>query len=178
LCNALVEAWRPALGAAVHDAYAADHRRWREAARTLLQRHTRERLDHALTYMVTDEILGSQAITMPGFAKVADQLIARHYARQQRNRLRSAPNAGGGERLGWEEAKRLLERAVARHGRDGRAHAVGELAQANELLAEFVDRVRWARLCEQPMQYVDRQYAEIWAELNEQANQQREEPAA
>jgi hypothetical protein len=75
--------------------------------------------------MVTDEILGSQAITMPGFAKVADQLIARHYARQQRGRLRSAPNPGGGERLGWEEAKRLLERAVARHGRDGRAQAVG-----------------------------------------------------
>jgi hypothetical protein len=128
--------------------------------------------------MVTDEILGSQALTMPGFVRVADQLIARHYARQQRGRLRPAAKAGGGERLGWEEAKRLLERAVARHGRDGRAEAVGELAQANELLAQFVDRVRWARLCEQPLQDVDRQYAEIWAELNHEANQQREEPAA
>jgi hypothetical protein len=114
---------------------------------------------------------------MTGFAKVADQLIARHYARQQRTRLRPANRAEVG-RLDWEEAKRLLERAIRRHGRDGRAEAVGELAQANDLLPRFVDRVRWAKLCEQPMQYVDRQYAEIWAELNHQANQQREEPAA
>ena len=41
-------------------------------------------LQHALDYMLGDEILGSSALTLPGFAKVADQLLARHHARSRR----------------------------------------------------------------------------------------------
>jgi hypothetical protein len=51
--------------------------RWLVAAARVLERHPRERLAEALAYMVTDEILGSRTLTMAGFAKVADQLIAR-----------------------------------------------------------------------------------------------------
>ena len=43
---------------------------------------------------------------------------------------------------------------------------------------QFVERVRWPALCEQPMQFVDRRYAELWAELSHEANQQREEHVA
>ena len=99
-------------------------------------------MDSALAYMVTDEILGSQALTMAGFAKVADQLIARAFARRQRDNARVAKNPGVGERLGWEDAKRRLQKAVQRHGREGRAAAVRELAEHSELLVRFIERVR------------------------------------
>ncbi len=59
-------------------------RRWLAAAGELLGRHPRARLQHALDYMVCDEILGSKALTLPDFANVADQLLARHHARQRR----------------------------------------------------------------------------------------------
>jgi len=61
---------------------------------------------------------------VPGFAKVADQLIARAYARQQRLAAQATPSMGGGERLGWDEAKQQLQRAIQRHGRQGREQAL------------------------------------------------------
>jgi ribosomal protein L13 len=64
--------------------YLADRERWLSAAGELLERHPRARLAHALDYMLSDEILGSRALTLPGFAKVADQLLARHHARSRR----------------------------------------------------------------------------------------------
>jgi hypothetical protein len=70
--------------------------------------------------MVTDEILGSQALTLAGFAKVADQLIARAYARRQRATTRPDRAGATGDALSREDAKQALERAVQRHGR---AHA-------------------------------------------------------
>ena len=40
---------------------------------------------------------------------------------------------------------------------------------------EFVERVRWTTLCEQPMRYSERRYAELWAELGQPGHQPREE---
>jgi hypothetical protein len=178
LCEALVAAWEPALGATPADDYAANRARWLDAAASVLSRHTRPRLQQALGYMVTDEILGSQALNMPGFAKVADQLIARAYARQQRLAIRSAPPPITGDRLGWEDAKQRLQRAIQRHGREGRGAALRELGEQSPLLARFVEQVRWGSLCEQPFQYVERRYAELWRELLEQGNEPGREHAA
>jgi hypothetical protein len=178
LCEALVGAWEPALGAAPADDFAANRARWLDAATSLVSRHTRPRLEQALGYMVTDEILGSQALTMNGFAKVADQLIARAYARRQRLAIRSAPQPKMEERLGWEDAKQRLQRAIQRHGREGRESALRELGEHSPLLVRFVEQVRWGSLCEQPFQYVERRYAEVWRELVEHSNEQGGERAA
>ena len=176
LCAALVAAWRPALGEAADDTYAEDRERWHEAAQRLLAKHPPTRLQRAIAYMTTDDILGSQAITMPGFAKVVNQLLARSYAREQRTRTAPArpPSEGA---LSWQEAKALIERAVTRHGRDGRAPALTELSRHSSLLVRFVDQVRWPVLCEQPMRYAERQYAALWAQLADLEHHEQE-PAA
>jgi hypothetical protein len=176
LCQALVAAWEPALGGIPQGSFDNDRRRWLKAAEGLLQRHPRERLDLALAYMVGDEILGSEALTMPGFSKVADKLIARAHARRLRLGARAAPG-GTGAGMGWQDARIKLEQAIKRHGRDGRAAALSELASASPLLLKFVERVRWTELCEQPMRYVERQYADIWAEITQQANDTTERAA-
>ncbi len=113
--------------------------------------------------MLGDEILGSRALTLPEFAKVADQLLARHHARSRRGGPPPAP--GGPAGMGWPAARELLERAVQRHGRDDRAGALAELAACSELFAAFVERVRWSTLCEQPMRYSASRYAQLWNEL-------------
>jgi hypothetical protein len=178
LCNTLIEAWQPALGDSPQREYTTHRTRWLDSAGLLLERHPRPRLDAALAYMVTDEILGSQALTMPGFAKVADQLIARAYARQQRSKSTGlAKHSGTTSAATWEEAKQALQRAIQRHGREDRAAALHELAKQDERLVRFVERVKWSSLCEQPFQYVDRRYAELWAELVHQANEPQESAA-
>ncbi|MGO9754904.1 MAG: hypothetical protein ACLP22_26185 [Solirubrobacteraceae bacterium] len=142
--------------------YLADRERWLAAAGELLERHPRGRLQYALDYMLGDEILGSRALTMPAFAKVADQLLARHHARSRG--ATSPPAAPAGVR-GWPAARELLERAAHRYGRDDRAGALAELRTHSELLAVFVERVRWSTLCEQQMRYSDGRYAQLWNEL-------------
>jgi hypothetical protein len=171
LCEALLAAWVPALGDVPRLEYEAHRDRWLAAAARVLDRHSSERLAGALAYMVTDEILGSQALTMTGFAKVVDQLIARHYVRQRRLAAGLATPSGQIEALGWEDAKRQLQRAIQRHGRDGRASAVAELGANSELLVRFIERVRWTTLCEEPLQYAERRYAAVWAELVREDNQ-------
>jgi hypothetical protein len=175
LCEALLDAWVPALGASPRHDYDAHRPQWLTAAQALLARHPRDRLDGALAYMVTDEILSSQALTMTGFAKVADQLIVRAYARQQRTAARRPLTGADGR--SWEHARPAIERAIQRHGREGRAAALRELAEHDELLVEFVERVRWSTLCERPLQFAERRYADIWSELT-QATQPREERVA
>ena len=123
-----------------------DRERWLLAAGELLERHPRGRLQHALNYMLTDEILGSRALTIPGFAKVADELLARHHARSRRTG-RPQPAAQPGE-IGWAAARELLERAVQRHGRDDRAGALAELSEHSQLLGGVRERVRWSSLCD------------------------------
>jgi hypothetical protein len=174
LCEALVAAWAPALGDGPRRDYAAHRSRWLTAAHALLERHPRQRLTDALEYMVTDEILGSQALTVTGFAKVADQLIARAYACRQRATTRPARAGAAADGLSWEDARQALEGAVQRHGREGRAAALDELGASSEQLVRFVERVRWTQLCEQPMRFVERRYSELWAEITRQANRPEE----
>ena len=175
-CEALLAAWEPVLGDSPRRSFEGNHARWLATAAELLQRHPRGRLDQALVYMVTDELLGSDALTMPGFAKVADKLIARAHARKLRVGTRSTPG-GTDHGMGWQDAKVKLERAIQRHGRDGREAALRELASENPLLPRFIERVRWSELCEQPLRYVERKYAEIWAEIAQQANDPTERAA-
>ncbi len=163
LCEALVSAWAPALGESPRRAYVADRERWLAAAGELLERHPRARLAYALDYMLGDEILGSRPLTLPGFAQVADQLLARHHARSRRAAPPSPDFAAAS--MGWSAARELLERAVQRYGRDDRAGALAELATHSELFAAFVERVRWSTLCEQPMRYSASRYAQLWNEL-------------
>ena len=163
LCEALLSAWAPALGESPRRGYVADRERWLAAAGELLERHPRARLAHALNYMLGDEILGSRALTLPGFAKVADQLLARHHARSRRGGPAPAQVRAAG--IGWPAARELLERAVQRHGRDDRAGALAELATRDQRLVAFVERVRWSVLCEQSMRYSESRYAQLWNEL-------------
>ena len=162
LCEALISAWKPALGETPRRCFLADRERWIATAGELLERHPRERLQRALDYMLVDEIVGSRAITLPDFAKLVDQLLAREHARS--NRAGSRPPAASGG-MGWPAARELLERSVQRHGRDDRAGALAELTSRSELFAVFVERVRWSTLCEQPMRYSDGHYAQLWNEL-------------
>jgi len=176
LCLAFLTVWEPVLGHSPQHDYHAHHRQWQAAASRLLKRHTRDRLDRALEQMLVDEIVGSRALTLPAFEKVADQLIARHHAR--RHQTRSPNKRATVDQLGWQDAKEHLQRAVQRYGRDHRDQALTELTAHDPLLVEFVHRVRWSALCEQPIQYVERRYAELWSEIVDQSRQQREEPAA
>ena len=97
----MVSAWAPALGDSPGNDYAANRSAWLAAAKSVLSRQPRERLDGALDYMVSDEILGSQALNMSGFAKVADQLIARAYARRIRTAGRRGPADVTGDGRSW-----------------------------------------------------------------------------
>jgi len=155
--------------------YLIDQARWRAAAARLLERHTLERLSRAFEQMLADEVIGSRALTLPAFEKVVDQLIARHHARARASRPGAAhPSTPDG--LDWSAARQQLERAVQRHGRDQRDQALAELAACDLQLVEFVERVRWSTLCEQPMQFAERRYAELWSEIA--SRHQREETAA
>jgi len=163
LCEALITAWQPALGDSPRRHFHAEQAAWLAAATELLAAHPRPRLQNALDHMVCDEILGSRALTMRGFAAVVDQLLARHHARQRR----STPglDATASAELDWARARELLERAIARHGRDNRTAALGELREHTELFAAFVEQVRWATLCEEPMRYSEPRYAQLWTQL-------------
>jgi hypothetical protein len=175
LCEALLRTWEPVLGDGPRGEFQAHRAQWLSAAAALLGRHPRERLEAALAYMVCDEILGSQALAMPGFGRVADQLIRRAYARRMRASAHWHTSPGSGASMPWGEAKRALERAIQRHGRDGRSKALDELRRQNPLLVRFVEHVRWTSLCEQPFQYVEGRYAELWRELTDQVTSQGEE---
>jgi hypothetical protein len=163
LCEALVRAWAPALGDGPRQAYQRDRDRWLMAARELLGRHPRERLQRALEYMLTDEILASRALTLPDFAKIADQLLARSYARA--HRATATGLAGTGEGVGWTEARQLLERAVRRYGRDHRSGALEELTAVDMRFVIFVDRVGWTTLCDEPVRYSEARYSQLWSDL-------------
>ena len=163
LCEALIAAWEPALGDSPRRRFHAEQAAWLAAAAELLAAHPRPRLQNALDHMVCDEIFGSRALTMRGFAGVVDQLLARHHARQRRTSgPLDSPTAG---ELDWARARELLERAIARHGRDDRKAALAELREHCELFAAFVEQVRWATLCEEPMRYSEPRYAQLWTQL-------------
>lgn len=177
LCLTFLKAWAPVLGDSPAQNYRVSQAQWQIAASRLLARHTPERLKRAFEQMLADEIVGSRALTMPAFEKVADQLIARHHARSQASRATWGQRPDD-QRLRWPEAKQHLERAIQRHGRDHRDRALAELSARDELLVLFVERVRWSVLCEQPIKFVEGRYTELWSEIVREARPEREEPAA
>jgi hypothetical protein len=177
LCAALCETWAGALGFAPCEDFNRERRQWLQAATTLLRRHPRERLTEALAYATTDEILGSRALTMPGFAQVADQLIARAHIRDQRHS--QAPRPAGRISSGdWPDARAALERAALRYGRLRGAAARAELSAADRRFDDFFQRVSWTELCERDMRYAELRYAEIWAALPTPTTPEDKEPAA
>jgi hypothetical protein len=164
LCERLCATWEPVLGDGPRLAFGRDRQAWVNAASSLLERHPADRLEQALRYAPQDTVLSSRAISMPGFAAIADDLIVRANARRlhQTDRDRTACGAGAG---GWPDARVALERAIRRHGRDNPHAARTELIAQDPLFAAFLKQVRWTELCEQELRYVERRYAEIWAGL-------------
>jgi hypothetical protein len=159
----LCATWEPVLGDGPIRAFGRDRQAWLDAARALLERHPTDRLEQALGYAPHDTVLSSRAITMPGFAAIADDLIVRANARrlhQTDSRQTSGPRAAG-----WPDARVALARAIRRHGRDDPHAARTELIAHNPLFAAFLEQVRWTELCQDELRYVERRYAEIWAEL-------------
>jgi len=174
LCQRFIETWEPVLGPGPAHSYAGDRDTWLETAARLLDRHTPDRLRQALEAMLHDEILAGRALTLPAFEQVCDQLIVRQHARSasRRNHTPTAAN-----HVSWADARAALEKSVQRYGRDGRDKALDELTAIDGMFVQFVDQVRWSVLCEQPMQFAERRYKDIWADLSAVADT-REESAA
>jgi hypothetical protein len=163
LCERLCATWEPLLGDGPFRAYGRQRQAWLDAASSLLDRHPADRLDQALGYAPHDTVLSSRAISMPGFAAIADDLIVRANARrlhQTASRQTSGPGAAG-----WSDARAALARAIRRHGRDNSRAARTELIAHNPRFAAFLEQVRWTELCQDELRYVERRYAQIWAEL-------------
>ena len=104
LCETLLSAWEPALGDSPRRGYDADPSGWLDGRRRAARRATPGRgYSTRWTTWSATRSSAPRALTMPGFAKVADQLIARDHARQQRVSASGPRAAGGG--LGWAEAR-------------------------------------------------------------------------
>jgi hypothetical protein len=176
LCKRLCATWEPVLGDGPIRAFRRERQAWVDAAGSLLERHPADRLAQALCYAPYDTVLSSRAISMPGFAAIADDLIVRANARrlQQTDSNRTSGPSG----LGWSDARVALERAIRRHGRDNPHAARTELIAHNPLFTAFLEQVRWTELCEQELRYVERRYSEIWAELQPDRETIRQEERA
>ncbi len=144
-----------------------------KAAHRLRVRHSRERLRAAFAQMLEDEIIGSQATTLPKFERVVDRLLARRNALQNK-RPASAPRGDAG----WSQAQGRIEHAIKRHGRDQRKRAVEDLARVDPRLVAFVERVGWPALCEQEMRFAEPRYRAIWLELPQTHHPQTTEDVA
>jgi hypothetical protein len=161
------------LGVELADLYRGDRVRWTKAAHRLRVRHSRLRLGAAFAQMLEDEIIGSQATTLPKFERVVDRLLARRNALQNKQPA-SAPRGDAG----WSQARSRIERAIKRHGRDHRKLAVEDLAGVDPRLVAFVERVGWPALCEQEMRFVEPRYRAIWLELAQTPQPQSTEDVA
>ncbi len=173
LCEALLAAWEPALGDSPRHDSTRTARRWLDDRRRAARSATRANgSTRALAYMVTDEILGSAG------AHDARVREGRRPADRPRLRPPAAPKRTG---LADTPAPRCRDVAGGQAGTPARDPAPRprriaprrsqELAAHNALLVRFVERVKWSSLCEQPFRYVERRYAELWAELTDQANE-------
>jgi hypothetical protein len=172
VCQEFLEAWAPVLGVELADLYRGDRDRWTKAARRLCVRHSPERLRTAFAQMLEDEIIGSQATTLPKFERVVDRLLARRNALQNR-RSASAPRGDAG----WAQARTRIEQAIKSHGRDHRKLALADLAALDPQLVTFVERVGWPALCEQEMRFAEPRYRTTWAELVNHQPQSTEDVA-
>jgi hypothetical protein len=182
--EAFIDAWKPALGSSPAIRYGRDKRRWHEAADRLLERLEPDRIAAGFTQMVGDPYIGGKATTLPDFDRIAEELIAKHFATADRGRHGTAFSPAGDPRspdesaLSWPAAKDHLARAIQRHGRDHRAAALAELGAIHPTLERFVLTARWTALCEHPLHYSERQYRDLWSELTERDNDDQERAAA
>jgi hypothetical protein len=182
--EAFIDAWTPALGNSPAVRYSRDTRRWAEAADRLLERLEPQRIAAGFAHMVIDPYIGGKATTLPDFDRIAEELIAKHFASGNGGRHSTVlPQAGelgspDATRLSWPAAKDHLARAIQRHGRDHRAAALAELGAVNPNLERFVLTARWTVLCEHPLHYAERQYRDLWAELTERAHDNQERTPA
>jgi len=154
LCEELLEVLHDSLGEAPRRKYNQSRGEWLAAAERVLEDHTLERIRSALAYIPTDPIKGSVAITMPGFARVVDELIFRAHSASRNGRSPSQASTAPGV-LPWPQARARLEQVIRRHGAERRDAAIAELAQESALYERFILRVRWSRLCEEPLHYPD-----------------------
>jgi hypothetical protein len=163
VCQEFLAAWAPVLGVELVDLYRSDEVRWTKAARRLGARHSHERLRAAFAQMLEDEIIGSQATTLPKFERVVDRLLARRNALQNKRPAATTPRGDAG----WSGARARIEQAIKRHGRDHRKLALADLAAVDPRLVTFVERVGWLVLCEQEMRFAEPRYRAFWLELAE-----------
>jgi hypothetical protein len=173
VCQEFLAAWAPVLGVELADLYRGDQARWTSAACRLRRRHSPERLRAAFAQMLEDEIIGSQATTLPNFEGVVDRLLARRNALQKRRPV-SSPRGDAG----WSGARARIEQAIRRHGRDRRKLAIEHLAGVDPRLVTFVERVGWPVLCEQEMRFAEPRYRAIWLELTQTHQPQSTEDVA
>ena len=80
-------------------AYGRQRQAWLDAASSLLDRHPADRLEQALCYAPHDTVLSSRAISMPGFAAIADDLIVRANARRLQQTEQQQNERAGRRRL-------------------------------------------------------------------------------
>jgi len=172
VCREFLAAWAPVLGVELADLYRGDRARWTSAARRLRVRHSPERLRAAFAQMLDDEIIGSQATTLPKFERVVDRLLARRNALQNKRPAR-APRGDAG----WSGARARIEQAIRRHGRDHRKLALEDLVAVDPRLVAFVERVGWPVLCEQEMRFAEPRYRATWLELAQTQPQSTEDVA-
>jgi hypothetical protein len=182
--EAFINAWKPALGSSPAIRYGRDKRRWHEAADRLLERLEPDRITAGFAQMVADPYIGGKATTLPDFERIAEELIAKHFATADRGRRGTAlspagdPGSPDASALSWPAAKDHLARAIQRHGRDHRAAALAELGAIHPTLARFVLTARWTALCEHPLHFSERQYRDLWSELTERNNDHQQRTAA
>jgi hypothetical protein len=157
LCEALLTTLQPRLGDGPRRIFERDHRRWLAAAGKVLERYPAEQLQPAMRYMLTDRILGSKGVTMPGFERIVDELLFRAGT--------TADNAhhDDGQAIPWSAARRRLERAITQYGADRYTEALAELQAEHELYGRFIAQVRWQQLCSQPLHFP--QFEQAWKTL-------------
>lgn len=174
LCQLLCEVWAPDLGDDPRRQFAARRRDWLEAAGRLLRRFERERLNQALAYAPTDEVLGSRAIDMPGLERVAGQLIARARAHQRRSAHTIRESTATDNGLPWPGAQARLTRAAGKHGRGGKAAAIAELVADDPRFEPFIAAFGWTELCERDLKYAGPEARQLWATLANQSTTRKE----
>jgi hypothetical protein len=159
LCEDLLATLQPRNGDGPRRTFEQKRIQWLRAAGEVLSRYSIEQAHVAMAYMLTDHVKGSPGVTMPGFAKVVDELLFR--AGSERTRVHAGTHRHSG--IPWGLARTRLEQAIHRHGKDGREEALSELDQESPLYGAFIKSVKWHTICTQPLYFG--QFQQAWEAL-------------
>jgi hypothetical protein len=159
LCEDLLATLQPRNGDGPRRVFEQKRGMWLRAAGEVLTRYSSEQARVAMAYMLTDPVKGSAGVTMPGFARVVDELLFR--AGSEATRVQAAAQRHPG--IPWGLARTRLERAIHRHGKDGREEALSELEQESPLYGAFIKSLTWHTICAQPLHYG--QFQQAWEAL-------------